>query len=82
MNNQQLTKYYYSGRRSGSNKEESLDSTSLPCKKLAIIYKRLSTHEQVQDHVFSLKIQAPRPDMEKPHGYPHDQIHVEHRVIL
>ena len=81
MNNQQLTKYYYSGRRSGSNKEESLDSTSLPCKKLAIIYKRLSTHEQVQDHVFSLKMQDALADMAKRDGYPEDLIHVEDRDL-
>ena len=81
MNNQQLTKYYYSDRRSGSNKEESLDSTSLPCKNLAIIYKRLSTHEQVQDHVFSLKMQDALADMAKRDGYPEDLIHVEDRDL-
>jgi DNA invertase Pin-like site-specific DNA recombinase len=77
----ELTEHYYSGRSRGKRKEEPIDLTKLPCQKLAIVYKRLSTHEQVRDHLFSLKMQDALADMAKRDGYPEELIYVEDRDL-
>lgn len=76
-----LAPRYYSSRRLNQRQAEPVDVMKLPCKRLAFVYKRLSTHEQERDHIFSVKMQDGLRDMAIKDGYPAALIHIEERDI-
>ena len=57
------------------------DIVKLPNKRMAFIYQRLSSHEQVKKSIFSIKMQDGLVDLAEEDGYPDDLIHTERRDL-
>lgn len=55
--------------------------TDLANEKLAFIYQRLSTHEQIRKSVYSIKAQDALYDLAQEDGYPENQIYTERRDL-
>ncbi|MBC8264124.1 MAG: recombinase family protein [Anaerolineales bacterium] len=75
---------YDFGGRLGRKKEEerSWDNlVDLPNTHLAFVYQRLSSHEQVKKHIYSVKAQDNLLDLARGDGYPDELIHVERRDL-
>ena len=53
----------------------------LACEKMAFVYQRLSSHEQVKKSIYSLKVQDALADLAKEDGYSDNQIYVEPRDL-
>jgi DNA invertase Pin-like site-specific DNA recombinase len=53
----------------------------LACDKTAFIYQRLSTHEQVRKHIYSIKAQDALEDLAQEDGYPDHLIYVGRRDL-
>lgn len=58
-----------------------VDLIKLPNEKLAFIYQRLSSHEQMKKSIYSIKAQDALFDLAKEDGYADHQIHVERRDL-
>lgn len=57
------------------------DLVRLSNEKLAFVYQRLSSHEQVKKHIWSQEAQDALIDLARQDGYPDDLIHVEQRDL-
>lgn len=55
--------------------------TDLSNEKLAFIYQRLSTHEQMRKSIYSIKAQDALYELAREDGYPDDQIYIERRDL-
>jgi DNA invertase Pin-like site-specific DNA recombinase len=57
------------------------DLVDLANERLALVYQRLSTHEQVKRHIWSQEAQDALVDLARADGYPDDLIYVERRDL-
>ena len=57
------------------------DLLDLPNKGMAFVYQRLSSHEQVKKHIYSVQAQDDLAQSAKEDGYSDDQIYVENRDL-
>lgn len=57
------------------------DLTKLANEKLAFIYQRLSSHEQIKKSIYSIKAQDALANLAKEDGYKDEQIYVENRDL-
>ena len=58
-----------------------VDLTKLLNKRLAFVYQRLSSHEQIKRSIFSIKAQDALEDLAKEDGYTDEQVYVENRDL-
>lgn len=75
---------YTFGGRLRPKKEERTDWGSLvdlANEKQAFVYQRLSTHEQVRKHIYSVQAQDDLAELAKRDGYADEQIYVERRDL-
>ena len=72
----------FAGRlREKKQKPNLLELVELPHRRKALIYQRLSTHEQVKKSVYSVAMQDSLAGMAKEDGYPASMIIVEKRDL-
>ena len=57
------------------------DLLDLPNKGMAFVYQRLSSHEQVKKHVYSVQAQDDLAQSAREDGYSDDQVYVENRDL-
>lgn len=57
------------------------DLVNLPNSKMAFIYQRLSTHEQMKKSIYSIKAQDALYELAKEDGYTDEQIYTENRDL-
>lgn len=72
------------GGRIRSAKEDPVDrdgSVELRNEGIAFVYLRLSSHEQVKKHIYSVQAQHELVDLAKKDGYPEQLVHVETRDL-
>jgi DNA invertase Pin-like site-specific DNA recombinase len=75
---------HHFGRRLRPKKEEPInwvDLVHLPREKMAFIYKRLSSYEQVRKSIYSIKAQDALIDVARDDGYPDNLIYVGERDL-
>lgn len=80
---QAITGYDFGGRlRKEKEEEKSWDNlVRLSNTHQAFIYQRLSSHEQVKKHIYSVKAQDNLIDLAREDGYPDELIYVERRDL-
>lgn len=78
-----VTKYDFGGRLRAK-KEEILDYATLvdlANERLAFVYQRLSSHEQVKRHIWSVEVQDALAELARKDGYPDSLIYIEQRDL-
>jgi len=78
-----ITGYDFGGRLSKAKEEEKSweNLVRLSNSHQAFIYQRLSSHEQVKKHIYSVKAQDNLIDLAREDGYPDELIYVERRDL-
>lgn len=77
------TELHFNGRLRAKTNEPTnwVDLIKLPNEKLAFIYQRLSSHEQMKKSIYSIKAQDALYDLASEDGYLDTQIHMERRDL-
>ncbi|MCW5848971.1 MAG: recombinase family protein [Anaerolineae bacterium] len=68
-------------RPRGANNANPADLVALPCLRLAFVYQRLSSYEQVRKSIYSIQMQDALADLAREEGYPEELVYVERRDL-